>query len=271
MQTDTALSFAEFSETLEACVKLTKRLPSLAKCYQPLIVSEMTELGSCLHKIDVPRTDKGKRVPICQVDAINDLLSLSHREPQLVRINRDSPPFESWHEAAIDIVVTYHTAVLHCLQGMDDYVRSPSDDFNAACEWLDTQEPVEWDTIVCHLKRERRLFRNGNTSTPNVAAVKQTADVNGVAENHKTKTGVSLRSAAEILAQRGEGSAEVILKKLRKLSHAFNKAGYALKPRNKPLFSVPTMAALIVKCGYADSESDASQDLKTKLEDCRDS
>ena len=83
--------------------------------------------------------------------------------------------------------------------------------------------------------------------------------------------GISLRSAAEVLAQRGEDHTEEILTKLRKFSHKFEKTGFALKPTNKPLYSIQAMAGLIVKCGYADSEKSASQNLKSRLEDCRDS
>jgi hypothetical protein len=88
------------------------------------------------------------------------------------------------------------------------------------------------------------------------------------------KQGISLRSAAEILAHRGGegiGTTNEILTKLRKFSHEFQKTGFARNMKSKPLFSVETMARLIMKCGYTDSEKSASQNLKSKLEDCRDS
>ena len=105
-----------------------------------------------------------------------------------------------------------------------------------------------------------------NAARRNVLAAKTQAKV----KPNRTQ-GVSLRSAAEVVASRGEGTIVEALRQLRRFSHKFEATGFAWKPKNKPLYSVKTMAELIVKSGYADSVKTAMPNLKTKLEDCRDS
>ncbi|MBL8815197.1 MAG: hypothetical protein JNL58_04140 [Planctomyces sp.] len=93
-------------------------------------------------------------------------------------------------------------------------------------------------------------------------------------DNPVPKQGVSLRSAAEILAHRGGegiGTTDEILRQLRKLSYKFQGIGVAQNNKSKPLYSISTMAKLIMKCGLADSVKAARLNLKTKLENCRDS